>query len=277
MLDAPFVSDLSVTGMLYATGMTRRSFLAAIAGLVGLGGWWLSEQMTPAASSGAAASAIPDDTLPLAKEPAAATTTRVNDQPAGASLEVISRVGWGALAAIDGEQVPHTIERLTYHHTAGSDSENSLVPGRFRQFQLLHMEQGWTDIAYHFLIDRAGNVYEGRPVEIAGDTGTNYDPAGHFLPVMEGDFTLSPPTERQLASLAAVLAWASDSFGVDVADLGAHRDYAATACPGDLAYALRDDIAARSGLLIRQGGVVLDRLSDFESGARVGAIESSES
>ena len=187
-------------------------------------------------------------------------------------MEVISRGGWGALAAGDGG-VSHEITNMTYHHTAGSNSENSVVPERFRQYQLQHQERGWIDVAYHFLIDRNGNVYEGRSLEIAGDTGTDYNPAGHFLPVMEGEFTLSAPSEAQLNSLASLVAWGSDTFGVPTSALGAHRDYAATSCPGDMAYALIGDIAARAALLIRQGGVTLSRLSDAESKRRVAAIE----
>lgn len=185
-------------------------------------------------------------------------------------LEVISRVGWGA-EPVTQQGVHHTIERLTFHHTAGSQSSIALVPQRLRDYQASHMSNDWPDIAYHYLIDRAGNVYEGRSIDLAGDTSTDYDPVGHFIPAMEGDFTMARPSAAQVDSLVALLAWASQEFGVSADEIGGHRDYAATACPGDQAYDMRDEITARvKGLT---GGVRLRLLSDQESLDRVSEVE----
>jgi hypothetical protein len=79
-------------------------------------------------------------------------------------------------------------------------TENRLAPARLRDHQAYHQGQGWADLAYHFAIDRDGNVYEARPYSAPGDTFTNYDPAGHFLPVLEGDYREQEPTDRQLES-----------------------------------------------------------------------------
>ena len=81
-----------------------------------------------------------------------------------------------------------------------------------------------------------GQVYEARDTRFAGDTGTNYDPAGHFLVVVEGNFEVDVPTAAQLDALVRVLAWASVEFNVSPATIGGHRDHAATLCPGGNLY-----------------------------------------
>jgi hypothetical protein len=45
-------------------------------------------------------------------------------------------------------------------------------------------------------------------------------------------------SDVQLTALVDVLAWATMEFGIDPAEIAGHRDYAATACPGSVVYAL---------------------------------------
>jgi N-acetyl-anhydromuramyl-L-alanine amidase AmpD len=92
--------------------------------------------------------------------------------------------------------------------------------------------RGWPDLAYHLVIGVDGTVYEGRDPAYRGDTGTSYDTAGHFLVVVEGNFDIDRPTQAQIDSLTAVLAWAAEHYGVPATNIGGHGDYAATACPG---------------------------------------------
>ena len=52
---------------------------------------------------------------------------------------------------------PHTITRMTIHHSAVVLGDNRNAPGRLRQHQQYHQdEQGWIDIAYHVGVDRTG-------------------------------------------------------------------------------------------------------------------------
>jgi N-acetyl-anhydromuramyl-L-alanine amidase AmpD len=119
--------------------------------------------------------------------------------------------------------------------------------------------QGWPDIAYHVLIGIDGTVYQGRDPAFRGDTGTSYNTTGHFLVVVEGNFEVERPTDAQVQSLEAVLAWASEHYGVSPATIAGHGDYAATSCPGrnleDRIHSgtLRGSVEA----LIEQGGVDL--------------------
>jgi hypothetical protein len=167
------------------------------------------------------------------------------------------------------------IERLTVHHTAVELLDNRDAPGRLRGHQRFHLDQGWPDIAYHFAIDRAGNVYEARPYAAPGDTFTDYDPAGHFLPVLEGDFDKQEPTEPQIESLVLLLAWAVAEFDVAATTVGGHRDYAATSCPGDHVHALIVDgsIERRVADRFESGGVELSYLRGDDALAIVDEIE----
>jgi hypothetical protein len=173
-------------------------------------------------------------------------------------VSVVSRGQWGARPPETGRMVPHTITRLTVHHAG--DQVGVTGPSQFRGWQNWHMSgQGWPDIAYHVLIGIDGTVYQGRDPAFRGDTGTSYNTTGHFLVVVEGNFEVERPTDAQVQSLEAVLAWASEHYGVSPATIAGHGDYAATSCPGrnleDRIHSgtLRGSVEA----LIEQGGVDL--------------------
>ena len=54
---------------------------------------------------------------------------------------------------------------MTVHHTAAVLDSNHKIPARVRQHQRFHIDdRGWPDLAYHFIVDANGHVYEGRPV-----------------------------------------------------------------------------------------------------------------
>lgn len=146
-------------------------------------------------------------------------------------VSMVSKEGWGARPADITRMIPHSITHLTVHH-AGTQ-RTTTGPPQFRGWQDWHMiGQGWPDLAYHVIIGIDGTVYEGRDPAYRGDTGTPYDTTGHFLVVVEGDFEVDHPTSAQVDSLAAVLAWASERYGVSPATISGHGDHAATLCPG---------------------------------------------
>ena len=89
------------------------------------------------------------------------------------------------------------------------------------------------DIAYHYAIDSKGNVYQGRAEHCAGDTFTNYDPTGHLLIMLDGNFEQQQPTPEAIASLQKMIEWASQQYNVDTQHMHYHRQLAATACPGE--------------------------------------------
>ena len=148
------------------------------------------------------------------------------------SAVLLCRDAWGARPARTGGTA-HTITRMTIHHTAVVLGDNRDAPERLREHQHYHQDElGWIDIAYHIGVDRNGNIYELRTPTLAGDTATNYNPAGHFLVVCEGNFDEEDVTEAQLRGAAAAFAWAAQNFDIATDTLAGHRDVAATACPG---------------------------------------------
>lgn len=145
-------------------------------------------------------------------------------------LDIVPRSGWDAAPALPNRMEEHAIDILTVHHAG--DQSASTGPARYRSWQAFHQSRGWGDLAYHYIIGVDGTVYEARDTRYRGDTGTNYDPTGHFLVVVEGNFEVDEPTDEQLESLVQVLAWASQRFDVSPSTIGGHRDHASTACPG---------------------------------------------
>lgn len=228
-------------------------------------------ETTSSAAPETTTTAAPETTTTVAPD----TTTAV--VASAGVIDVLCKEAWGA-SAVAGTFTDHTIERLTVHHTAVVLEANSQAPARARQHQAYHQSLGWPDLAYHFLIDANGNVYQGRPVAAVGDTGTDYDPTGHFLVCCEGDFNAQSLPAAQLASLVRMLAWGAVAYGVDPSTLRGHRDVATTTCPGDALYApiadgsleasVRDLIAAGAPALeVRCDSVAFDKVAAIESGA----------
>ena len=169
---------------------------------------------------------------------------------------VVPKSGWGA-AAPTGPFTTHTIDQITIHH-AGT-ATGTTGPAQFLGWQAYHQSLGWPDVAYHLIVGRDGAVYHGRPVTAEGDTATDYDPNGHLLLVVEGNFDESTPTAAQLENLALLVAWGSQRYGVPVSEAMGHRDHAATTCPGDNLYAAIHDgsLETRAQAIRDAGGVDL--------------------
>lgn len=192
---------------------------------------------------------------------------------------IISRAQWGADEHLRcGTPIyDQGVRAAIVHHTAGS---NDYAPedsaGIIRSIYAYHArELGWCDIAYNALVDKYGQVFEGRAggitkaVEGAHTGGFNVDTWGV---AMLGDFDAAPPTPIQLRTVGRLIGWrlAMDhvnplssvmltSKGGDFTHFPAgatptlptiftHRDVGNTDCPGNAAYAamgeLRDIAAA---------------------------------
>ncbi len=146
---------------------------------------------------------------------------------------------------------------MMLHHTAASETGDPAA--QIRGFQAYHQGLGWPDIAYHFLVDRSGTVYQGRDPGTRGDTATNYDPTGYFLVCLNGNFDVDTPTDAQLEAAARLFAWGSATYGVGT-DVAGHRELASTACPGGNLFAVLQTgrIEQRVADLLGAGGVRLD-------------------
>lgn len=172
----------------------------------------------------------------------------------------------------------HTIERLTVHHTGVELGDNRQAPSRLRTHQQFHQtDRGWPDLAYHFAIDREGNIYQGRSPEFRGDTATSYDPTGHFLVVAEGNFDIETVAEPQFGSLTGLLAWAASHYTLGVDTIKSHRDYAPgeTSCPGQALYdfLLSGELVEAVTSLLSEGKIELSFLRGADARQRVAEIE----
>ncbi|WP_413642567.1 N-acetylmuramoyl-L-alanine amidase [Mycobacterium sp. RTGN5] len=203
------------------------------------------------------------------------STSPARDAGSAAAATLLCRAAWGARPARPGGR-PHTITRMTLHHTGVVLGENRYAPSRLRQHQQFHQdEQGWIDIAYHIGVDRNGNIYELRTPDVAGDTATNYDPVGHFLVLCEGDFDQESVSEDQLDGAAMAFAWAVQNFHIASDTLAGHRDVASTACPGANLYEhiASGDLRRRVEALLAGGPVNLQSLCGSDGSIRVDEIE----
>lgn len=189
-------------------------------------------------------------------------------------IDVICKEAWGGESA-EGKFSRHTIKRLTVHHSGGILRRNRDAPGQVRSIQRYHKSRGFPDIAYHFIVDRHGNIYKGRPTSARPDTFTDYEPRGHLTVMCLGNFDEQAIPARQVAGVRDLLTWASMEFDVPVRKIRGHRYYASTACPGDDLNRIIASGKLRAAVrrMNDRGGVAAEKLCGRAGSRRVRAIE----
>ncbi|MGI9163073.1 MAG: peptidoglycan recognition protein family protein [Mycobacterium sp.] len=247
------------------TAISRRKLLAAAA-TVGLAATGCSNK---------AVSVLTQPTLAFTADPPPGSVHSL-DAPVSTAVPaaMLCRESWGARPALPGGR-PHTITRMTIHHSAVALPDNRGIVARLQQHQRYHQDdKGWVDIAYHAAVDRNGNIFALRDTAIAGDTATDYDTTGHFLVLCEGDFNTETVTEAQLDGAALICAWATQQFGIGVNTLASHTEVTpVTDCPGDNleAHLTSGDLKQRITARIATG-FDLGQVCGTAAGARVAAI-----
>jgi hypothetical protein len=164
-----------------------------------------------------------------------------------ATLESLSDKVAGSRSAGGAElrlRIPHEITHVTLHHTGDAEPlrpDDDPVQ-KLRGLQSWGAsDRNWWDVPYHFLIDLEGRVYEGRDWRYMGETNTTYDPAGHFLISVIGNYSRQEPAPAQLDAIADLMAWAIARFDLPLDRIGGHYDYADTSCPGEHLRAYLED------------------------------------
>lgn len=223
--------------------LTRRQFLGAAAGLVVLG---------------------PDLAVPAQ------------------GLTINPRSSWGADLAPKGPLAAEDVRFLIVHHSASNNGHDpGDVPSILRSWYDLHTgARGWNDVAYNFVIDSAGGIWEARQGSIDGPVvgdASGGNQGFTQLACVIGDTNTAQPSAAARASLVHLLAWLSDRYtvstapgaevtftsrgsnrwpagqSVTTATIAGHRDMSQTSCPGESLYAyvvgsLTADVdAARGG------------------------------
>jgi hypothetical protein len=224
---------------------------------------------------------------------------------AAAAGVVVARpfLGWPAAAAGQPAIVPRStwgpelvptgpipdepdVRFLLVHHTVNAnDYDPADVVGLLAGIYGFHTsaEKGWPDIAYNFLIDRFGTIYEGRTGSLAGAVAVDATGGSQGfaqLCCFIGDHSATPPSDAAMASMVAMLAFLGDRHGLDLSPgatatftsrgsnrqpagtavttptISGHRDMSSTACPGDAAYGfITDGTFARLATAAQGGGV----------------------
>ena len=188
-------------------------------------------------------------------------------------VALLRESAWDARPAT-GPFVRHQISHITIHHSAVILRDNRRAPAQLRSFQADHQARGWPDIAYHLLIDRHGNVYQGRPIWAVGDTNTSYNPRGHLLVMALGNFDEQAISAAQFSAMLNVLAWGCSRFGIAPAAIRGHRAYASTLCPGADLRRLISNGTVRRRVRRRRGHVTMQTLSVSAGKTRRKRIES---
>jgi N-acetylmuramoyl-L-alanine amidase len=193
---------------------------------------------------------------------------------------IIPRLSWGANESI--RRVPpayaDAVHFAVVHHTAGSNNYTRAQSAAIvRGIEIYHVEgNGWNDIGYNLLVDKYGQVFEGRyggvdrPVIGAHALGFNVGSVGVAV---IGDYNSVRLSAAAKAALEEVLAWRLDLAHVDplsvfqwpsggnprfpknvpvlLRAISGHRDTGYTDCPGNALYAqlpqIAKDVAALGG------------------------------
>ncbi|MFA5834301.1 MAG: peptidoglycan recognition family protein [Bacteroidota bacterium] len=152
--------------------------------------------------------------------------------------EIVSVQQWGGSPAIDSLAKQHTITHITLHHQGEPFPKGKDPIQYLRNLQSWsRREKKWIDIPYHYIIDLDGKIYEGRNINYAGDTNTEYDPAGHALIEVVGNFEEVEPNQEQLDATVRMMAFLSKTYNVPIDSIRSHRDYSSkTVCPGKNLY-----------------------------------------
>ncbi|MGX1676373.1 N-acetylmuramoyl-L-alanine amidase [Streptomyces sp. NPDC055400] len=183
----------------------------------------------------------------------------------GPRPSIVTRKGWGADEKLRESNFTYTskVKAAFVHHSAtGNNYKCSQAPSLIRGIYRYHVKSlGWRDIGYNFLVDKCGNIYEGRaggvakPVMGAHTLGFNTNSMG--VAVL-GTFGSSNPSAASVDALARLTAWKLGLYDVNPSGktyltsaggnlypkgksvrlnaISGHRDGFATECPGRRLY-----------------------------------------
>ncbi|MGN8226892.1 peptidoglycan recognition protein family protein [Gracilimonas sp. BCB1] len=156
--------------------------------------------------------------------------------------DIISVEDWGGKPP-SGEVEEHEIRFITIHHAGVEMPEDADPKEKLQGLQRFSQnDKNWIDIPYHFSIDLEGNIYENRPLKYPGDTNTEYDPTGHALIQVLGNYEVQKVNDKQLDAIAHLSAWLAQEYDVSTDAIATHKDYSdQTVCPGEDLYKYFED------------------------------------
>lgn len=156
--------------------------------------------------------------------------------PVAGGIQAISRTQWTRIGPARSKvNAMNGISKLTIHHD-GMDpsyfSSKTTVAERIEKIRNYHTSNnGWGDIGYHYIVDRAGRVWEGRPIQYQGAHVRNNNENNVGILVM-GNFDKQKPTDAQLKALYAAAAALTKQNKIKTSKIRSHQEINKTACPG---------------------------------------------
>jgi peptidoglycan hydrolase-like protein with peptidoglycan-binding domain len=227
-------------------------------------------QVTTIDPGTSAADATLQRPTPAASASAAATTPTI-----------ITRKQWGADESLRGPATYNTtVKAIVIHHTASSnDYTAATTAAQIRGIYAYDTQGlGWSDIAYNFLVDKFGRIYEGRAGSItsavrgAHAMGFNTDTMGVAA---LGNYETSGAPAVMVDALAKVAGWKLSQYGVNpegtttltsaggtgtkyaagvrvsLPTVNAHQNTSYTLCPGRYLYPQMATIRNKAALYAR--------------------------
>lgn len=173
---------------------------------------------------------------------------------------IIPRAGWGANESYryyQGREVwpPQYVfpTKIVAHHTVTRNDDDNPV-ATVRAIYYYHaVTLGWGDVGYNYLVDRFGNIYEGRygGERVVGGHIQRYNPGSIGIGALGTYLEENPPPPLE-SGLISLYAWAAFRYGIEprgssffvdreLPNLMGHRDALNTSCPGDRLYARLSD------------------------------------
>jgi len=231
-------------------------------------------------------SALRVEALDTSGSPASrASTFAVRSTAGPTTAKLLSTSAWGSpgwsyrtAGCENGPKVAPLQLAIVHHTVTTNDYSPSETPELIRGIYYSHLARGWCDIAYNFLVDRFGRIWQGRsgpanaPVVGGHAAGFNTGSVGIAL-LGQHQSNASPPavspSSAQIDALATVIAWKFTLHGLDpssstyytaragstrfaegtvvhLARVAGHRDTGSTSCPGDYTYAQLGDLRTRA-------------------------------
>jgi hypothetical protein len=143
-------------------------------------------------------------------------------------MQYVTRAGWGARSPKATKTIPDTSTIYIHHSvTAGTGGDAEV-----RGIQRFHMdERGWADIAYNWLVDDNGTIWEGRGWHVQGGATKGRNRTSIAICYLGNADKLAPSIGAK-HSINTLIAEATEMMGVQT--VRGHREApgASTQCPG---------------------------------------------
>ena len=153
-------------------------------------------------------------------------------------VSVYPRAAWNpAPLATGGLKVAGDFSRITVHHSGASNAHTKwdTVVRDLNGILVGHLDKNYADIGYHFIVDAAGRIWEGRSLDFEGAHVANQN-EGNVGIMLLGNFDIQTPARAQVVSLQALVRELCRQHWIGAECVFGHCDLGHSACPGKHLY-----------------------------------------